>query len=96
MFSPPTDASKYILYIPSHQRYRQFRLKLLTKFSCESLPFLLFLWSAPARPTVDRSTWRALVDRSTDADLTVDDDYTDEAVEKSHVGLLIYLSIFTG
>ena len=23
-----------------------------------------FLWSAPARPTADRSTWRALVDRS--------------------------------
>ena len=25
---------------------------------------MFFLWSAPARPTVDRSTWRPLVDRS--------------------------------
>ena len=28
-----------IPYIPLYQRYHQFRLKLLTKFSCESLPF---------------------------------------------------------
>ena len=40
-----------------------FVLSVSRRLAGESLPFL-FLWSAPARSTVDRSTWRALVDRS--------------------------------
>ena len=49
-----------------------FVLSVGRRLAVESLPFLFLLWSAPARPTVDRSTWRALVDRSIGIDPLLD------------------------